>query len=207
MFVLDTNVVSQLRRPERADPKVVAWALSMPVASFFLSAITVLELELGALLMERRDKAQGLVLRSWIDEQIMPRFDGRVLAIDAAVAQRCARLHVPNPRAERDALIAATALVHGMTVVTRNSADFEFDRRTNSQSLGITRLAVLARFMAGSYAADTSTKSRGSLGVEASSGAFRIAQSQGEARAHAHPRAALALIKVSVAPRGDRGAL
>ena len=125
MFVLDTNVVSQLRRPERADPKVVAWALSMPVVSFFLSAITVLELELGALLMERRDKAQGLVLRSWIDEQIMPRFEGRVLAIDAAVAQRCARLHVPNPRAERDALIAATALVHGMTVVTRNSADFE----------------------------------------------------------------------------------
>ena len=125
MFVLDTNVISELRRPERADPKVAAWASSMPVTRFFLSAITVLELELGALLMERRDKAQGLVLRAWIDEQIMPRFDGRVLAIDAAVAQRCARLHVPNPRAERDALIAATALVHGMTVVTRNSADFE----------------------------------------------------------------------------------
>jgi hypothetical protein len=125
MFVLDTNVISALRRPERADPKVAAWALSMPVASFFLSVITVLELELGALLMERKDKAQGLVLRSWIDEQVMPRFDGRVLAIDTAVALRCARLHAPNRRAERDALIAATALVHGMIVVTRNSADFE----------------------------------------------------------------------------------
>ena len=125
MFVLDTNVISELRRPERADPKVAAWALSLPVASFFLSVITVLELELGVLLMARKDKAQGFVLRSWIDEQVMPRFDGRVLPIDTAVAQRCARLHAPNRRAERDALIAATALVHGMTVVTRNSADFE----------------------------------------------------------------------------------
>jgi predicted nucleic acid-binding protein len=125
MFVLDTNVVSELRRLERADPKVAVWALSMPVTSFFLSVITVLELELGVLLMERKDKAQGLVLRSWIDDQVMPRFDGRILPIDTAVAQRCARLHAPNRRAERDALIAATALVHGMTVVTRNSADFE----------------------------------------------------------------------------------
>ena len=125
MFVLDTNVVSQLRRPDKADQKVVTWASSVPLASIFLSAITVLELELGALLMERKDKAQGLVLRAWVDGQIMPRFEGRILAVDAAVAQRCARLHVPDPRAERDALIAATALVHGMTVVTRNTADFE----------------------------------------------------------------------------------
>ena len=125
MFVLDTNVVSQLRRPDKADQKVVTWASSVPLASIFLSAITVLELELGALLMERKDKAQGLVLRAWVDGQIMPRFEGRILAVDAAVAQRCARLHVPDPRAERDALMAATALVHGMTVVTRNTADFE----------------------------------------------------------------------------------
>lgn len=125
MFVLDTNVVSQLRRPDKADQKVVTWGSSVPLASIFLSAITVLELELGALLMERKDKAQGLVLRAWVDGQIMPRFEGRILAVDAAVAQRCARLHVPDPRAERDALMAATALVHGMTVVTRNTADFE----------------------------------------------------------------------------------
>jgi predicted nucleic acid-binding protein len=125
MFVLDTNVVSELRRPEKANQKVAAWALSIPLASFFLSAITVLELELGALLIERKDKAQGLILRSWIDDQILPRFDGRILSIDTRVAQRCAKLHVRDPRAERDALIAATALVHGMTIVTRNTADFE----------------------------------------------------------------------------------
>jgi predicted nucleic acid-binding protein len=132
MFVLDTNVVSELRRPEKADRKVLAWASMTPLASIFLSDITLLELELGALSIARKDEAQGRVLRSWIDDQILPRFEGRMLAIDAAVALRCASLHVPDPRAERDALIAATALVHGMTIVTRNVADFE---RTGVQIL------------------------------------------------------------------------
>ena len=125
MFLLDTDVVSELRRPERADPGALAWASPTPLASFFLSSVTVLELELGVLLLERRDATQGAVLRTWIDDQVLPRFEGRILAIDTAVARRCARLHVSDPRAERDALIAATALVHGMTVVTRNAIDFE----------------------------------------------------------------------------------
>jgi hypothetical protein len=125
MFLLDTNVISELRRPDKADRNVVAWAGTVPAASFFLSAISILEIELGVLLIARKDVAQGAVLRAWIDDQILPRFDGRILAVDTAVAQRCARLHVPDRRAERDALIAATALVHGLTVVTRNVADFE----------------------------------------------------------------------------------
>ena len=104
---------------------MLAWASGLPVANLYLSAITVLELELGALLIARKDKSQGEVLRAWIDGQILPRFEGRVLPVDTAVAQCCARLHVPDPRAERDALIAATALAHGMTVATRNVADFE----------------------------------------------------------------------------------
>lgn len=124
MFVLDTNIVSELRRPEKADPRVLAWASAAPVASVFLSSITVLELELGVLLAERRDTAQGAVLRAWLDGQLLPRFEGRVLGVDTAVALQCARLHVPDPRAHRDALIAATAIVHGMTVATRNVADF-----------------------------------------------------------------------------------
>jgi predicted nucleic acid-binding protein len=125
MFLLDTNVISELRRPERANTNVVTWASAIPAASFFLSAISILEIELGALQIGRKDAAQGAVLRVWIDDQILPRFEGRILAVDTAVAQRCAHLHVPDPRAERDALIAATALVHGLTVVTRNVADFE----------------------------------------------------------------------------------
>ena len=125
MFLLDTNVISELRRPDKADRNVVAWAGTVPAASFFLSAISILEIELGVLLIARKDAAQGAVLRGWIDDQILPRFDGRILAVDTAVAQRCARLHVPDRRAERDALIAVTAMVHGLTVVTRNVADFE----------------------------------------------------------------------------------
>lgn len=127
MFVLDTNVVSELRKAKagKADKIVAAWARSVPSGSLFLSVITILELETGALLVERRDPAQGAILRAWLDSQVLPAFAGRVLVVDTAVAKRCARLHVPDPRAERDALIAATALVHGMTVVTRNVADFE----------------------------------------------------------------------------------
>jgi predicted nucleic acid-binding protein len=125
MFLLDTNVISELRRPDKADRNVTAWAKSVPAERFFISAISILEIELGALLIARKDATQGAVLRAWIDHQILFRFDGRVLAVDTAVAQRCARLHVPDPRAERDALIAATAMVHGLMVVTRNVADFE----------------------------------------------------------------------------------
>lgn len=123
-FLLDTNVISELRRPEKADAKVAAWAAATPVSTTFLSVITILEIELGALAVERRDKPQGRALRVWIDERILPRFEGRILPVDTAVALRWAGLHVPDPRAERDALIAATALVHGLTIVTRNVADF-----------------------------------------------------------------------------------
>ena len=125
MFLLDTNVLSELRRPDKSDRRVLAWASAIPTGSFYLSAISILEIELGALLIARRDAAQGAVLRAWIEDQVMPRFEHRILAVDSDVARRCAQRHVPDPRAERDALIAATAIVHGFTLVTRNVADFE----------------------------------------------------------------------------------
>lgn len=124
MFILDTNVVSELRLPKKSNPKVLAWASSQPVAAQFVSVITVLELELGVLQKERKDSAQGAILRTWLAAQVLPQFAGRVLPLDQTVALRCAQLHVPDHCAERDAIIAATALVHGMTVVTRNTADF-----------------------------------------------------------------------------------
>jgi predicted nucleic acid-binding protein len=127
MFVLDTNVVSELRKVRlgKADGGVASWAESVDAADLYLSVITVQELEIGVLLAERRDPAQGAVFRAWLDSHVMPAFAGRILPIDMAVAQRSARLHVPDPRPARDGLIAATALVHGMTVATRNLADFE----------------------------------------------------------------------------------
>jgi len=126
MYLLDTDVVAELRKVRlgKADPNVAVWSATAPVGTLYLSAVTILELETGVVGMERRDAAQGRVLRAWLEDHVLPAFDGRVLPIDTAVARRCAPLHVPNPLAEFDALIAATALVHSMTVVTRNVADF-----------------------------------------------------------------------------------
>lgn len=126
-FLLDTNVVSELRKVTagRADPGVAAWADSTPAGSMYISAITVLELELGVLAIERRDAPSGAVLRSWLETRVLPTFARRTLSVDTAVARKCASLHTPDPKAERDALIAATALVHHLTVVTRNVRDFE----------------------------------------------------------------------------------
>ena len=127
MFVLDTNVVSELRKVRlgRADANVAQWADSVNAEDLYVSVITVQELEIGVLLAERRDPAQGAVFRTWLNSHVLPAFEGRILPVDTAVALRSARQHVPNPRPVRDSLIAATAQVHGMTVVTRNLADFE----------------------------------------------------------------------------------
>jgi predicted nucleic acid-binding protein len=126
MFLLDTNVVSELRKIEtgRADPRVKAWSENQLLTSTFLSVITIMELEQGALLMERRDPRQGAMLRAWLEGQILREFDGRVLPVDTQIARRCAGLQVPDPLSYRDSLIAATALVHSMIVVTRNVSHF-----------------------------------------------------------------------------------
>lgn len=127
MYLLDTNVVSELRKAKtrRVNRNVYQWAKSVSAGALFLSAVSVLELELGILLLERRDRTQGAILRSWMENHVLPAFEGRILSVETEVARMAARLHVPDPCSQRDALIAATALVHGMTVVTRNVADFE----------------------------------------------------------------------------------
>jgi predicted nucleic acid-binding protein len=124
MYLLDTNVVSELRKADKADRRVVDWAGQTDARFMYISVVSILEIRLGILAVQRKDTAQADVLDGWLSRQVIPAFAGRIIPIDLAVAIRCAELHVPTPRPDRDALIAATALVHGMKVVTRNTRDF-----------------------------------------------------------------------------------
>jgi len=127
MYLLDTNVVSELRKATggRANPGVVEWANETSAALLFVSVVSLHELELGVLLAERSDPSKGEILRAWLGGGVIPAFSERVLPIDAPIVKRAAALHVPDPAPFRDALIGATALVHELIVVTRNARDFE----------------------------------------------------------------------------------
>lgn len=127
MFLLDTNVVSELRkiRLGKADEHVARWAESVATPDLYLSVVTIQELAIGVLLAERRDAEQGAIFRTWLNSHVLPAFDSRILPVDLTVALQSAKLHVPNSSPVRDGLIAATALGHGMTVVTRNVDDFK----------------------------------------------------------------------------------
>ena len=126
IWLLDTNVVSEMRKVSagRADPGVAAWARSRPAGMDWISAITLFELELAIARVERRDAEAGRRLRDWMETAVLVEYADRTAPVDSAIAQRAARLHVPDPRPERDAFIAATALEHHFGVVTRNTADF-----------------------------------------------------------------------------------
>ena len=127
MYLLDTNVISELRKAKskNIDKNVAKWAQKISAASLFLSVITILEIETAILSVERRDSSQGALLRTWMDTHVLPTFSERILPLDVAVAQRCAKLHIPDRKSDRDAIIAATAMVHGMIVVTRNIKDYD----------------------------------------------------------------------------------
>ncbi|MCY3564844.1 MAG: type II toxin-antitoxin system VapC family toxin [Gammaproteobacteria bacterium] len=127
MYLLDTNVVSELRKigAGKGDRSVSRWSRSLDVAELFLSVVTIEEIEVGVLRIERQDPAQGKMFRTWLDEQVLPAFENRILPVDLQVARMCASLHVPDPRPIRDAMIGATALAHGLTLATRNVGDFE----------------------------------------------------------------------------------
>lgn len=125
MYLLDTNVISELRNGKpKQSAAVRAWAENLPVNRLYLSAITVLELEMGVLRMERKDVPQGKALRVWA-EAVLQQFNGQVLPFTGATALLCAGMHVPDPRSFRDSMIAATARQHSLILVTRNMADFE----------------------------------------------------------------------------------
>lgn len=123
MHLLDTEVVHALREAKsgRADAALTAWASGAARASLFVSALTLLELETAIARAERKDKAQGAALRDWLDNRVARAFEGRILPIDAAVVRRRASVPLTDGR---DALLAATALEHGMTLATRDQAAF-----------------------------------------------------------------------------------
>jgi len=125
MYVLDTNVISELRHGKPQQSAAVrAWAATVPASTLFMSAVTLLELEKGVLALERRTPPQGSALRTWLIG-VRTAFEGRILPFGDSAAVLCAAMHIPNPKPDRDAMIAATAAEHSMTLVTRNVADFE----------------------------------------------------------------------------------
>jgi toxin FitB len=126
MFLLDTNIISESRKlgTSRIDPTVARWFDQIDAAQTFLSAMTMFELERGVRQIERRDAAQGAMLRRWLNDQVMVTYETRILPLSGPVAIVCAGLHIPDPKSERDAWIAATAIDAGLTLATRNVADF-----------------------------------------------------------------------------------
>ena len=127
MYLIDTNIISEMRkiRHRKADPNVTAWVNSVNPNLFYTSIVVMMELQRGVMGKHRTDPEQGKRLQQWFDISVKGIFDKRVLYINDHIADVCAGIHVPNPKPENDAWIAATAIAHGLTLVTRNVSDFD----------------------------------------------------------------------------------
>lgn len=127
MYLLDTNIISEMRKVKsgKANPNLTAWLAQQDSNSFYTSAVVMMELERGILGIERKDPQQGRALRAWFDSMAAALLAGRVLPINETTAAICAKLHIPDRSPENDAWIAATARQYGLTLATRNTKDFE----------------------------------------------------------------------------------
>ncbi len=130
MYLFDTSAITELRKAKhknkkfKADPGLIEWVKHVDHSTIYVSSIAFMEIEIAILSMEKKNKHQGKLLRNWFDELVKPAFDGRVIAFDQAIALKCAALRVPDPHRMRNAIVAATALVHKMILVTKNEKDF-----------------------------------------------------------------------------------
>ena len=124
MYLLDTNVISELRK-RRGNPGVKQWVAGRSVADLAISVVTIIEIETGILRKGRSDPDQARILTRWFEGHVLMGFADRILPLDLSAARRVASLHVPDQAPQHDALIAGTALARGLTVVTRNTRDFE----------------------------------------------------------------------------------
>lgn len=127
MYVLDTNVLSEMRKLRKGvvHPQVRLWSESANISDLYLSSLTVQEIEIGSVRLRKRDPSQSLLFKRWLEETVLVDFAGRILPVDADVARRSAQFYAKDTPPYRDTLIAATAYVHHMAVVTRNVKDFE----------------------------------------------------------------------------------
>ena len=126
MYLLDTNLISEIRKMPKGkcDQGVEQWVKTTSQNLMFTSAVVLMELERGILAMERKDMAQGTMLRTWFEKDVLPAFQSKILSVNEQTARICAKLHIPDHTPENDAWVAASAIQHNLVLVTRNTDDF-----------------------------------------------------------------------------------
>ena len=127
MYLLNTNIISELKKLDsgKIHPQVQRWAYSINLMQTKISVVSIIEIRTGILSLARKGQAQAASLDNWFTNRLLPAYRTRTLSVDTEVALICAQLHIPTKRPINDAYIAATAIAHNLTPVTRNVRDFQ----------------------------------------------------------------------------------